>query len=85
MKPRDRTPEEQAAVDEWIREFASPIVGQTIVELREMTEDEKVDYGWDYMHGVMWAIVLSNGTRLFPSRDEEGNGPGDLFVLTPEA
>jgi len=28
-------------------------------------------------------IQLDDGTLLFPSRDEEGNGPGCMFVQTP--
>jgi len=34
------------------------------------------------MHGVPTALVLENGTVLYPSRDEEGNGPGAMFGRT---
>lgn len=51
-------------------------IGKTIKAVRPMTAYEISEEGWD--SGGM-AIVLSDGTRLFASCDEEGNGPGAMF------
>ena len=52
--------------------------GQKITEIRQMTEQEMADEYWD--HGLPpTVIVLSGGTKLYPSQDGEGNGPGALF------
>lgn len=59
-----------------------PILGQTIVAIRDMTQKElKAEY-WDEdnIHGAPTVLVLSNGTKLYASQDEEGNGPGALFA-----
>ena len=53
------------------------MLGTTIADVREMTEGEMDDEGWEGMAGAV--IVLSDGTRLFASRDSEGNGPGVIF------
>ena len=53
-----------------------PIIGQKIVNARPMTKAEQEDEGWD---GFTTVLVLSDGTLLYASRDEEGNGAGALF------
>lgn len=56
--------------------------GLTITMVRTMTDKEMIDEGWERSH---WSninptcLVLSDGTVLYPSRDEEGNGPGVFF------
>lgn len=61
------------------------IVGQRIVEIRDMTDAELDAEGWEPdFHGRPPAIVLENGTVLYPSRDEEGNGGGALFGTRPD-
>ena len=50
--------------------------GRTIVATRQMTPVEAADEGWD--RGTI-ALVLDDGSILYPSRDHEGNGPGALF------
>lgn len=57
------------------------ITGKTIVEVRPMTEEEMRRESWS--RGTT-AIVLSNGAILYPSQDEEGNGPGELFGYDPK-
>jgi hypothetical protein len=55
------------------------LIGQEIVGVRKMTERERDWEGWgDDPHPTI-ALVLSNGTILYPSMDEEGNGGGALF------
>lgn len=56
------------------------IVGKKIVALRRMTKKEMNDEGWDHGRPAM-ILELEGGIRLYPSRDEEGNGPGALFGI----
>jgi hypothetical protein len=58
-----------------------PVVGQTIVAIRAMTKKELEAEGWeeDNFSGPPAVIMLANGTRIYASQDEEGNGPGALF------
>lgn len=58
-------------------------VGRQIVKVRPLTHVEMDREGWDSYQGHPLAIVLDDGTMLFPSRDEEGNGPGVFFGLNP--
>ena len=52
------------------------IVGQKIVAIRAMTSKELSEQYWDESAPV---LELEDGTILYPSRDEEGNGPGCVF------
>jgi len=54
----------------------SEIEGQTVKRVRPMTRAEMVNEGWEESGMV---IVLNNGTLLYASRDDEGNGPGTIF------
>jgi hypothetical protein len=92
----NRTPEQARAIDladeqaraqdqkerqEAVQSEYGCLVGRTIVSVRSLTDDER-NYSWlgwgDY--GLSWMIVLDDGTTLIPSRDDEGNGPGTLFI-----
>jgi hypothetical protein len=53
------------------------IIGLRIIGLRPLTPKEMEQQGWYGEHAV--ALVLENGLLIYPSRDEEGNGPGVLF------
>ena len=56
------------------------IVGRTIEEVRPLTAHELAAEGWaDWLESGAPVLVLDDGTRLYPSRDDEGNGPGALF------
>jgi hypothetical protein len=57
------------------------LVGRRIVEVRAMSARELEAEGWPPDETVS-VLVLDNGAILFPSRDEEGNGPGALFGAT---
>ena len=57
------------------------LVGRRIVEVRAMSAPELEAEGWPPDETVP-VLVLDNGTLLFPSRDDEGNGPGALFGAT---
>ena len=52
-------------------------VGHKIVAIRNATIEEQKQLGWIKTSIV---IVLDNGIKLTPSQDEEGNGPGTIFV-----
>lgn len=61
---------------------ADPLIGRTITDCRAMTKDEAESEGWDFgRHGPPLLLVLDTGTRIFASRDPEGNGPGALFGI----
>ena len=57
----------------------------SIVDIRPMTKTELKNEGWEdtpacYVPNV---IVLYDGTKLYASQDDEGNGPGRLFGTNP--
>jgi hypothetical protein len=61
-------------------EGEDPITGHAIVGIRRMTAAELKAEGWTptrYQQALV--LVLDNGTKLYASQDEEGNGPGALF------
>jgi hypothetical protein len=55
-----------------------PVTGRRIVQVRRMTDDEASNEGWSQSTTV---LVLEDGTLLYASRDDEGNGPGVLFGI----
>lgn len=56
----------------------SEFTGKTIKTIRYLTEAELVSEGWG-THRSVATIELEDGSIIYPSRDEEGNGPGVLF------
>ena len=57
--------------------------GLTIVKVREMNEFEMQKEGWNLKSDrPPIAFELSDNSVLYPSRDEEGNGPGCMFGKT---
>jgi len=58
----------------------SSLIGRTIKNIRPMTADEAEREDWTFRrNGAPAVIELDDGTLLYPSRDDEGNGPGALF------
>jgi len=57
----------------------SNLQGRTIETVRPMTSDEQDVEGWSRPATV---IVLDDGTKIYPSRDQEGNGPGVIFGIS---
>jgi len=53
------------------------LVGKVVKDVRPMTKAEMESEYWDDRPPTV--IVFEDGTKLYPSRDEEGNGPGCLF------
>ena len=70
------------------------MVGQKIVSIDMMSDKDLSKEGWDGGGEVSAVLTLEDGTRLYASRDYEGNGPGaifgtnkngkDMFVVYPE-
>lgn len=57
-----------------------PFIGATVIGLRRMTAAEAKREGWDLGRWeAPMVAVLSTGALLYASRDDEGNGPGQLF------
>lgn len=59
------------------------LVGRKIVEQRRMTEEELNAQGWDE-DGKTTCLVFDDGSKIFASQDDEGNGPGNIFGVTKE-
>lgn len=55
------------------------MIGRTIKNVRQMSDEEKEREGWGDSHHNPTVIELDDGSTLYPSRDDEGNGPGALF------
>jgi hypothetical protein len=58
-------------------------IGRRIERVRDMTEDEAAELDWGRRDRPSAVLVLDDGTLLFPSRDDEGNGGGSLFEVSP--
>tara|TARA_E500000318_G_scaffold14854_4_gene14814 strand:- start:22245 stop:22514 length:270 start_codon:yes stop_codon:yes gene_type:complete len=67
-------------------EFEDLVIGQTITNFRPISEAEIIDEEWDRFNNCWMCSVmeLSNGMRIYPSQDSEGNGPGCLYGITAE-
>ena len=58
-------------------------MSRILVEVRNMTEEEMETEGW-YAGDSPIVLVFKCGTKVYPSRDTEGNGAGVLFATDPE-
>lgn len=64
------------------KQLEKELKGKKIKSIDLMSESEAEDMFWDQRAFV---ITLDDGTRLIPQRDDEGNGPGALFIeVKPE-
>ena len=58
------------------------ITGRKIVEVRDINDEELEDaFGDTHCQGCCTVLVLEDGTKIFPSQDPEGNGPGAMFGI----
>lgn len=59
------------------------VTGAFVLKVRPMTDAELENEGWGlgYCGGRPTVLVLSNGTVLYASSDDAGNGAGALFGL----
>jgi len=65
--------------DRWTKDAADLLVGRRIVSVDYMTEDDANEVDW---HHRPLIITLDNGLRIYPSRDDEGNGAGSIFTTS---
>ena len=56
------------------------LIGRTITAVRVMDKDELDEMDW---YGHVPVLILDDGTEIVASRDDEGNGPGRLFIDNP--
>jgi len=61
----------------WEQKIRKALEGRTIKEVRYLNDKEMKGMSW---HSKSVVIFLDNGTYLFASADDEGNGPGALFT-----
>lgn len=54
------------------------LIGRTIVGTRTLTVEEVDALDW---WGVVPVLILDNGLEVISTQDDEGNGPGALWVL----
>jgi len=64
-----------------ISTVANPIINRKIVDARQLTKKEVEDEGW--LQSTT-ALVLDDGTLVYPSQDDEGNNAGALFGKTAD-
>jgi hypothetical protein len=62
----------------WNKKANAQLAGQTITAAKYMTDEDAENLGW-YQRGLF--IGLSNGSYLIVQQDDEGNGPGALYLM----
>ena len=60
----------------WSDEARKQLVGKKVVEARYLTKEEMVGLGWN--ESVL-VLIFEDGTMVYPSQDDEGNGGGAFF------
>lgn len=60
-------------------------LGKLITDIRALRPAELAALDWAETYPILSCpvLVLSDGTYLYPTQDEEGNGPGCLWGRTP--
>jgi len=61
----------------WNKLCSGLLLGKTIVKVRYLTQVEMKSLGW-YSSGVV--LQLNDGNLILPSKDDEGNDTGTLFI-----
>lgn len=56
------------------------IIGARIVDIVSLSKEIIETEGWGDSPYSAIGIVLDNGAVIFASQDEEGNGPGAIFL-----
>jgi hypothetical protein len=59
------------------------IIGMRVTAIRPLTQKELTKQCWDHGDRCM-ALEFEDGTLVYASQDEEGNGPGSLFGNDPK-
>ena len=64
----------------WSTRAKARLEGKPIREVRSMTSSAAEDVGW-YQRGLI--LVLNDDTKVHVQQDDEGNGPGALYLQLP--
>ena len=56
------------------------IIGRKIVDVINLSKDIVEAEGWENTPYACIGLLLDDGNIIYPSQDEEGNGPGAIFV-----
>ena len=56
----------------------SELIGRKIFDVKPMSKAELEAEGWAGA-GTAVVVILDDGSKLFASQDDEGNGPGAIF------
>lgn len=65
----------------WTEVARKSLEGRTVKSVRYLSAKEAQTLGW---HQRPLVVEFDDGTLLFPSRDDEGNGAGALFGQGPK-
>jgi len=61
----------------WTEVAAKQLLGKKIVGVRYLSLEESNELGW----GTRCVVIqLDDGNLIYPSSDDEGNGPGSWFT-----
>jgi hypothetical protein len=60
------------------------VIGRKIVDVRSLSKKVIEKEGWEYSPYNSICLVLDDGSIIYPSQDEEGNGPGSFFAMDKE-
>ena len=66
-------------VDAYIKEEYAEFAGKKLLCIRVANQAELDEMGWDEYHPTI-IMLFEGGLSLTVSQDEEGNGPGFLFI-----
>lgn len=66
---------------EWSDKATLALAGKTVEEVRYLTDEEQDQLYWHQKGPI---IIFTDGSFVFPSQDNEGNGPGALFTSDNE-
>ena len=60
------------------------VIGRKIVDVISLNKKVIEKEGWDNSPYNSVCLVLDDGSIIYPSQDEEGNGPGCFFAMDKE-
>jgi len=66
----------------WESKAKDFLIGRKVVAVRYLNEEEVEHIGW--YGGKSLVIQFDDGSWMFPSADDEGNGPGALFTSSDD-
>ena len=78
-KPLDKMSNKELT-EHWTKRVEKFLLGQKIVKVEYMSEEDAEDMGWD---SRPIQILLENGTWLTPQQDDEGNDGGAISTNFP--